>query len=240
MKTIIKDSKKFLIKDTSKDFHSQFGVISKDDLQKTGKALTGKGDTISIFEPSFIDLYEKIKRNAQIITLKDIGTIITETGITKNHVILEAGSGSGSLTMFLANFSKKVISYDIREDHQKTAIENINLANLKNVEFKICDVREKIDEKDVDIIILDMPDPWNALENAKNALKLGGFLVIYSPTIPQVQDTVNKLKEDFKDDFIFLKTLENIQRPWEIDKRKVRPVSSYINHTAFLTFARKI
>jgi tRNA (adenine57-N1/adenine58-N1)-methyltransferase catalytic subunit len=240
MRTIIKDNKKFLVKDTKKDFHSQFGIISKEDLQKTGKAITGKGDKVSIFNPSFVDLHEKIKRKAQIITLKDIGTIITETGLTKEHIVLEAGSGSGSLTMFLANIAKKVISYDIREDHQNVAKENINLANLKNVEFKICDIREKIDEKEIDIIVLDMPDPWNALENSKNALKIGGFLVVYSPTIPQVQDTVNKIKEDYKNDFIFLKTVENIQRPWDIDGRKVRPVSSYINHTAFLTLVRRI
>lgn len=240
MKSVIVKNKKFLVKNIGKDFHSQFGVISKEDLNKNGKALTGNGDSASIFDPSFIDKHEKIKRKAQIITTKDIGTIITETGLTRNSIVVEAGSGSGSLTAFLANICKKVISYDIREDHQEVANQNIEMFELKNVEFKIGDVREEIDEKNVDVIILDMPDPWNALENAKKSLKIGGFLVLYSPTIPQVQDTVNKIEENFNDDFVFLKTIENIQRPWEVSGRKVRPMSSYVNHTAFLTFIRKI
>jgi len=240
MKTVIKGDKKFLVKDETKDFHSQFGIITKEDLQKGGKALTSKGDSVSIFEPTFVDMHEKIKRRAQIITLKDIGTIITETGLTKNSIALEAGSGSGSLTVFLANICKKVYSYDIREDHQEVAKENVETFGFDNVEFKIGDVREEITEKEVDVIILDMPDPWVAIENAKNALKVGGFLVLYSPTIPQVQDTVNKIEKEFSDDFIFIKSLENIQRPWEVGGRRVRPVSSYVNHTAFLTFVRRI
>ncbi len=240
MKTVMIADKKFLVKDDTKDFHSQFGIISKEDLEKGGKALTNKGDSVSIFEPTFLDKYEKIKRKAQIITLKDIGTIITETGLTRNSIALEAGSGSGSLTLFLANICKKVISYDIREDHQEVAKHNVESIGYDNVEFKIGDVREDIPETEVDLIVLDMPDPWVAIKNAKKALKIGGFLVLYSPTIPQVQDTVNKVEEEFKEDFVFLKTLENIQRPWEVGGRRVRPVSSYVNHTAFLTFIRRI
>ncbi|MFT4297922.1 MAG: tRNA (adenine-N1)-methyltransferase [Candidatus Woesearchaeota archaeon] len=239
MKVLIKHDHKFLIKDKSKDYHTQYGVVSSKDLSKS-KAKTNKGTEFFIFDASFIDIYEKMKRQAQIITPKDIGTIISETGINKDSKVLDAGSGSGALCCFLANICKKVVSYDIREDHQKTAKHNMEMLGLKNLTFKLGDVREKISEKDFDLIILDMPDPWNALGNAKAALKNGGFLVIYSPTIPQVMDTVSKIKTEFSDSFIFLKTLETIQRPWDVDERKVRPVSSYINHTAFLTFIRRI
>jgi len=235
MKTLIHSKNKFLVKDPSKDYHCQDGLIKKEDMKKT-KAKTNKGVEYSVLDSGFLDIYEKMKRQAQIITLKDIGTIISETGIGKDSTVLDAGSGSGALCSFLANICKKVISYDIREDHQKVAEHNVNMLELKNIKLKIGDIREKITEKNIDVIILDMPDPWNAFEQANKALKRGGFLVIYSPTIPQVMDSVSKIPNDM----IFLKTIENIQRPWQIDERKVRPVSSYINHTAFLTFIRKI
>ncbi len=239
MKTIINDIDKFVVKDANNDFHSKHGVIKKQDLKKK-KAITNMGKEFSVFDSPFIDVYEKMKRQAQIITKKDIGTIISQTGIGKDSIVLDAGSGSGALCCFLANICKKVISYEIREDHQKTAKHNKELMALTNVTFKLGDVREKITEKDVDVIILDMPDPWNALENVAKSLKKGGFLVIYSPTIPQVMDSVNKIRQNHKADLIFLNTFETIQRPWQVEDRKVRPQSSYINHTAFLTFIRRI
>lgn len=239
MKTIINPTNKYLIKDESKDFHSEFGVIKKEDLNKS-KVLTNTNKEFSIFDARFADIYEKIRRKAQIITLKDIGTIISQTAINYDSIILEAGTGSGALSCFLGNICKKVVSYDIREDHQKTAKENIELLNLKNIELKIGDIRQKIYEKNVDVVILDLVDPWNALEQVAKALKKGGFLVIYSPTIPQIMDTVSKINKELKDKLIVIRTIETIQREWEVDERRVRPKSSYINHTGFLTFIRRV
>jgi tRNA (adenine57-N1/adenine58-N1)-methyltransferase len=238
MKTIINSEAKYLIKDKSKDFHSEYGMIKKEELDKD-KAITNTGKEFSVFDAPFIDIYEKIKRLAQIIMLKDIGTILAETGINHQSKVLEAGSGSGALGCFMAHICKEVISYDIREDHQKVASGNAEYLGLKNITFKIGDIREKIDEKDVDLIVLDMPDPWKALKNAADALKKGGFLVVYSPAIPQVSDTVEEAKK-LKESLLYLKTIENIQREWEFDERKIRPKTSYINHTGFLTFIRKI
>ena len=239
MKTIINQKRKFLIKDTSKDFHTEDGYIKSQDFKKS-KVVTNKNVEFNIFDAQFSDVYEKIKRQAQIITLKDVGTIISETGIGKNSIVLDAGSGSGALCCFLANVCKKVVSYELREDHQKVVQYNVKLLELTNLTLKLGDVREKITEKNMDVIILDMPDPWNALDQAKKALKSGGFLVVYSPTIPQVMDTVNIIGKDHTDSFIFMKTLETIQRPWQVEERKVRPQSSYINHTGFLTFIRRV
>ncbi|MCB9358459.1 methyltransferase domain-containing protein [Candidatus Woesearchaeota archaeon] len=236
MKLILNNENQYLVKDPSKDFHCSDGLIKAEELSKA-KAETNKGVVYSIIDPTFSDIYAKMKRQAQIITLKDIGTIISETGIGKDSKVLDAGSGSGALCCFLANICKKVISYELREDHQKVAMHNKDLLGIKNLTLKSGDIREKIAEKDFDVIILDMPDPWNALKTTKAALKRGGYIVVYSPTIPQVMDVQMHAKDH---DLLFVKTLENIQRPWEINDRKVRPVSSYINHTAFLTFLRKI
>lgn len=239
MKVLLNKEDKFLVRNINADFHSKYGFVKKEDLS-SNKVKTNTGVEFSVFDPQFIDIYERMRRDAQIITLKDIGTIVAESGIGKSSFVIDAGSGSGALCCFLANICKKVVSYDIRDDHLKVAQDNATVLKLKNLKFKLGDVREKIDEKNADVIILDMPDPWNALVQASKALKHGGFLVIYSPTIPQVMDTASFVKTKFQNDFIFIKTIENIQRPWEVDDRKVRPQSSFINHTGFLTFIRRI
>ena len=86
------------------------------------------------------------------------------------------------------------------------------------------------------MVVLDLPEPWKALESAEKSLKAGGFLVSYSPTIPQVMDFVNTLDESFA----YLKTSEIIEREWEVKERKVRPRSQAIGHSGFITFARKL
>src|SRR3989338_8720801 len=104
-----KYGKRFLVKDTSKDMHTQFGYFNKKDLKaKSGKIKTNTGKEFTIFNPFFIDLYRKIKRDAQIIPLKDIGLIVSETGVNNKSKVVDAGAGSGALACFLANIAKEV------------------------------------------------------------------------------------------------------------------------------------
>ena len=184
------------------------------------------------------DLYRKIKRDAQIIPLKDIGLIITETGIDKNSKIIDAGSGSGALACFLAHLCKEVITYDIRKDFINIVEKNIEFLGLKNIKIKNKDVYNKIDEKDTDLIVLDLPEPWKAINSAKKALKVGGFLVSYSPSVPQTMDFVNEINKS--KNFVHVKTSEIIEREWEIEERKVRPKSRGIGHTGLISFCRRI
>ena len=109
---------------------------------------------------------------------------------------------------------------------------------LDNLKLKQGDITKGISEKNVNVFTLDIPDPWNALETAANSLKPGGFLISYSPSIPQVMDMVNTTRS--QGIFVHIKTVENIQREWEIDGRKVRPVTTQNVHTGFLSFFRKI
>jgi tRNA (adenine57-N1/adenine58-N1)-methyltransferase len=109
---------------------------------------------------------------------------------------------------------------------------------LKNVKIKNKDIYESIDEKNIDLVVLDVPEPWKAIGSAKKALKTGGFLVSYSPSIPQSIDFVNEINKD--KDFVHVKTSEIIEREWEIDGRKVRPRSQAIGHSGFISFTRRI
>lgn len=231
---ITKEGKKFYVKDTSKDYHCQFGYVKAEDLKKR-KVVTNTGKEMYVIKPTFKDKFKKIKRGAQIIPLKDIGTIITETGINNKTTVVDAGSGSGALALYIAKHAKKVYSYDIREDHLKIARKNKQYLGLKNIEFNNHNVYENIPVKS-DVVILDLPEPWEAIKSVEKSLRPGGYVVSYSPTIPQTADFVNNLSERF----IHERTIEIILRNWEIDGRKVRPRSKGIGHSGFISISRKI
>jgi len=238
---VAKGGRKFYVKDLDADMHTQFGFVSSKDMQnaKDGEILkTNTGKEMAIFTPSFMDVYEKIKRSAQIIPLKDIGLIISETGMSSDWKVLDSGSGSGALACFLAHLlpKGKVYTYDIREDHALLCQKNIELFSLKNITCTVHDVYTGFPEKNADLITLDLPEPWLAINHAKDSLKIGGFLVSYSPSVPQMADFVNSLPQEMS----HIKSLEIIQREWEIVGRKVRPVTAAIGHSGFLTFVRRI
>jgi tRNA (adenine57-N1/adenine58-N1)-methyltransferase len=235
--TIAKQSQ-FFVEDTAKDFHCKDGLIKKQDLKKIGTVKTNTKKEYSIFDASFIDHYKKMKRLAQIIPLKDIGYMFSQTLPQKDFKVIEAGSGSGALSLFYAPYVKQVISYDIEKEHQDVVKENMKRLGIKNIQLKLKNVYEKIDEKDADLLFLDLPEPWKVINNAEKALKQGAFIVSYSPSIPQTQDFVNSILKH--DSFVHIKTVEIIEREWEIDKRKVRPKSKSSIHSGFLSFCRKI
>jgi len=238
---ITKLGKKFYLKDINQDLHTQYGFIKKEDFGKAKEGSLLKSNTgkdFFIFNPYFIDLYRKIKRDAQIIPLKDIGLIITETGINKKTKVLDAGSGSGALACFLASIAKEVVTYEIREDFIEVVKSNIEFLGLKNIKIKNKNIYNEIDDKNIDVITLDVPEPWNAIESCSKALKPGGFLVSYSPSVPQVIDFVNAARKN--ENFVYLKTVEVIEREWEVEERRVRPKSTAIGHSGFLSFARKV
>src|SRR3989338_10222508 len=140
--------KRFFVRNIDQDFHTNFGVVSKKDLKSDSSVIkTSKGIKLFSHKPAFIDLYSKIKRAPQIIPRKDIGIIIAETGIGKNSIVLEAGTGSGALCFMLANIVKKVYTYEIREDFFKIAAENVKFLGLKNIVMNNKSIYDKIDEK---------------------------------------------------------------------------------------------
>lgn len=225
--------------DTDKDYHTKHGIISKKNLlKKAGSDVSvGKHEFI-VLDPVFLDDYKRIKRLAQIITLKDIGAIIANTGITKDSIVLDAGSGSGALACFLSMLAKKVITIDIDKKSVDVTVENVEGLGLKNVVVKQGDIynAKSIDEKNIDVFVLDVPEPWKAVKTAKKVLKIGGFLVIYLPNISQVQEFVKALPKEFLQE----KTIEVIEREWAVDKKRTRPKTKDHAHTGFLTFVRRL
>ena len=203
MKILFDENGKKLNIDLSKDqVNTYLGVIETKKIKKAkhGDVITtSAGKKIIVLEADFVDKFENIKRGPQIITLKDAAFIAAYTGISSGTKVVEAGSGSGALTSYLANIVKpegKVYSYEKREDFLKIAKENVKMFGLsKYVKFKNKSTHDGIREKNVDVVILDMPDPWNSLKHAEKALKVGGFLVCYLPNISQVEELLDAAKE---------------------------------------------
>ena len=190
---------------------------------------------------SLQDKLKGLKRKAQIILPKDAAHIILNCSIESGQTVFEAGIGSGSLTITLANAvapNGKVISYDKREDFIEHAMNNLKTARLDElVTTKLKDVTTGIDEKNVDAVILDIPNPWDAITYAWEALKIGGYLCCYSPLVSQFEQSVNEIR---KHSFIDVKTIENIQREMIVSEFGTRPSFEMLGHTGYLTFARKV
>jgi tRNA (adenine57-N1/adenine58-N1)-methyltransferase len=186
------------------------------------------------------DMLKRLRRGPQIITLKDSAIISAFTGISSGDLVVDAGAGSGFLAIHMGNLVRpdgKVVSYERRADFAGLAKSNVKKAELeKYVEIKNKDIFEGIDEKDVDVITLDMPEPWNAIAHSKQALKEGGFLVSYVPTVEQFRNFVNECE---KKGLRHVKTVECTVREMVLRERGTRPQIKGIMHTGYITFVRK-
>lgn len=219
---------------SSGDFHSLYGTIKESDI-KNGVIKSHIGKEFICFDASFVDKLEKIKRGPAVTHLKDIGLIISNTGISRESKIVDAGSGSGVLCSFLSLVSDNVASYESNPEFFKIAEQNIKFLNVK-VNLKSKDITLGIDEKDLDLITLDLMEPWLVLEHSYHSLKSGSFLVCYLPNITQVSKLINESK---KFNFIIYKISEVLEREWIIEELKARPKNQMLGHTAFIVFLRK-
>ena len=181
-----KTGKKFLVKDLYDNFHTQFGVVKAKDLKKS-ELESSKGEQFLCLKPTFCDLWGNLKRGPQVVNLKDIGFILSKTGANDSFKVVDAGGGSGSLCLALANVCKEVTSYEVNPEHYDVLNRNKQLLGMKNLTIKQANVYDGIKEKSLDLITLDLPEPWQVVEHAAASLKVGGFLVVYLPNLNQVK-----------------------------------------------------
>ncbi len=222
-----------------KDVQTAHGFVPKSELEKPDGSVvkSNSGKEFIVFEAGFADRFQRFKRGPQSVIHKDIGMIIATTGLGPESEVLDAGAGSGWLALGMARVCKRVTTYEKREEFLATIKSNIALSKLTNITLKHADIGEGVEGKDYDLVTLDMPEPAVVLDKVTPALKLGGWIVCYLPTIPQVMETIEALKNK---GYIIIKSIELMERPWHVDGRKVRPSSNAIGHTAFLVFGRRI
>jgi tRNA (adenine57-N1/adenine58-N1)-methyltransferase len=157
-------------------------------------------------------------------------------------VVLEAGTGSGALTMALLRAvgrEGRVISEEIREDFARRAATNIRrfMGETPNLEIRIRDIYAGVDVQDVDRIVLDLPEPWRIVDGVAKALRPGGYVASYLPTVLQVKQLVDTLSR--QGGFALVETVEILERHWHVADMSIRPEHRMVAHTGFLTVARK-
>lgn len=232
----VKTGKKYLVKELQEDYHTQYGVVKAKDFKKE-RLESNKNEKFICLEPNFVDLWENLRRGPQLVTQKDIGLILAKTGVNKESKIVDAGGGSGSLCLALANVCKEVTTYEINPEHYEIISRNKQLFGMKNLNIKQENIYEGIAEKELDLITLDLPEPWKAVKQAEKALKTGGFLVVYLPNLTQMKIFIDSCR---KTAIKIVETVELLERKWKIEDKIMRPEFEMLGHTGFMTFCRRL
>jgi len=192
-------------------------------------------------QPSLSDILNELPRTTQILYPKDIGYILIQMGVAPGQTVMEAGTGSGSMTIALATAigaEGKVISYEHKPDVQNLARKNVERLGLASrLTFKLRDIQLGFDETDADAFFLDVQNPFDYIAQVRNALKPGGFFGTILPTFNQVERTLLALRLN---KFAFIEVCELILRYYKADPSRLRPTDRMVAHTGFLVFARKI
>ncbi len=223
------------------EFHTHAGITPHDSIIGLPDASTVRsvsGARYLALRPTLADFVLSMPRGAQVIYPKDLGPLLMIADVFPGARILEAGVGSGALSMTLLRAGADVVGYELREDFAEKAKANVAsfLGDGCPYRVEIRDVYDGIDETGLDRILLDLPEPWRVVKHAAGSLRPGGIFVSYLPGIGQV----TQLREALDGaSFLLAETVEVLQRSWHIEGPSVRPDHRMVAHTGFLTAARR-
>ena len=244
-RVLLLDSKKrrYLITlEAGGEFHTHSGFVAHDHLigEPEGCTVTStRGSKYQVVRPTLSDFVLKMPRGAQVIYPKDLGPILMLADIFPGARVLESGVGSGALSMTLLRAGAVVTGYELRADFVARARHNVEaflgVDALERYDVSERDCYDGIDETGFDRVVLDLPEPWQVVSHAETALRPGGILVAYTPSITQATNLRSRLAQS---DFAFAETVEVLHRGWHIDGQAVRPDHRMVGHTGFLTHAR--
>jgi tRNA (adenine57-N1/adenine58-N1)-methyltransferase len=227
-------------------YHTHSGTVSHDALLGSAEGTrieTSGGMVLTAFRPRFADYALKMKRGAQVIYPKDLGPILTYADIYPGARTLEAGTGSGAMTIALCRAvgdDGRVVSYELREEHHEQAVRNIEgfFGKLPDVlDLRVGELADvaRTGER-FDRCVLDLPSPWEPLEALATVMEPGAVVCAYMPTTVQVQQLVLALPAQ---GFLHIETFEVLRRGWHVTDRSVRPDHRMVGHTGFLSIARR-
>jgi tRNA (adenine57-N1/adenine58-N1)-methyltransferase len=224
------------------EYHSHAGFVRHDDLIGRNEGVvvrSTRGAGHTAFRPTLSDFVLLMKRGAQVIYPKDLGPILMLADIFPGARVLESGIGSGALSMTLLRAGAHVHGYELRDDFAGRAQTNVQAflgdEVMDRYQVEVRDSYEGIDETDLDRVILDLPEPWQVVKPAVRALRPGGILVAYTPSIMQVAHLRDALDAN---GFMLAETTEILRRTWHVEGQAVRPDHRMVAHTGFLTHAR--
>lgn len=201
------------------------------------------GETFLVLRPTYADLIPHLPRRAQVIYPKDTGPMLLWGDVFPGATVIEGGIGAGALTIALLRAvgpNGHVISYELREDFAAAARENVAafFGDAPNWTLKLRDLYDGFDETGVDRLFLDLAEPGRALDHAARALRPGGVVVCYVPTVIQLKDTVDALQDGVQ--FAEVECFETLMRQWRVKELSVRPVHRMVAHSGFIIVARRL
>ena len=237
-------SRRYLLTlDEAETFHSHLGRLRHDQLVGNsvgGWYRTDRGHTLLAVRPTLGDYVRQMPRGPQIIYQKDLGNIVSFADIFPGAAVIEGGLGSGALTAALLRAvgrDGRVITYEIDESVLPKAMRNIHrvVSDTSNHDVKIGSIYDGIAERDIDRVVLDVPEPWQAVGTIADALVMGGVMLSFLPTVLQVHRLVGALEQDGR--YQMVESMETLLRTWHVTERSVRPSHRMVAHSGFLTTA---
>jgi tRNA (adenine57-N1/adenine58-N1)-methyltransferase len=239
-------SKKWLAKVSRKELlHTHIGIIKHADAigkEYGSKLITNKDKYVYLLKPTMYDYIMKIQHGTQIVYPKDLGYIVARAGIQNNQKIVEIGTGSASLTSFVASIVKPrghIYTFDVNENFMKIAAKNLKKCGMeKYVTQENLDIKtvKKVPITDADVAIIDLGDPWTVIPQVRQMLKGSGAVFAICPTMNQLEKLTMSLVEN---EFTDIESTEHILRTIEAREGKTRHSFQGIGHTTYLCFARK-
>lgn len=224
------------------EFHSHSGFVPHDEIIGTAEGSVVRSTrnvAYLVVRPTLSDFVLKMPRGAQVIYPKDLGPILLLADIHPGARVFESGIGSGALSMAMLRAGAEIVGYELREDFAAKAIENVTSflgeGVLERYRIEVRSAYDGIDERGVDRVVLDLPEPWQVVPHAAEALHPGGILLAYTPSIVQVMQVRDALEAN---GFDVPETLEVLHRTWHVEGQAVRPDHRMVAHTGFLTHAR--
>jgi tRNA (adenine57-N1/adenine58-N1)-methyltransferase len=221
-------------------FHTHAGIVAHDDVIggcEGASVASSTGRRFVVVRPTLADTVLKMPRGAQVIYPKDLGAILLGADIGPGVRVLEAGVGSGALSMALLRAGADVVGYELRADFAARARTNVRSYLGDEAPYRVeeRDVYEGIEDEGLDRVVLDVPEPWRVLGPAEQALRPGGIFLAYLPSITQVAALRAAMTRHC---FGLAETSELLRRTWHVEDRSVRPDHRMVAHTGFITTAR--
>ena len=235
---LVRGDREFLVR-PGEEVHSDLGVLDVPDDVAPGDAVESHlGESFTVRALRGPDLFDHLERTGAPMVPKDVGLLLGHTGAAAGDRVLDAGTGTGVLAVYLGRLGADVLTFESREAFAEVARGNVDLAGATDaVEVRTGDVVDELaDLGTFDLVTLDTPDADAVVADLPAHLVSGGFVAVYSPFVGNARASHEAARNA---GLVDVETLETIQRRMDFDERGSRPTTKGVGHTGYLTFARK-